>query len=112
MTRMDNQIQLKGAACEIHRNTGSSEDAYGDVIPTWAKQADEYVWLERMQDEILQLEAGVYDANPYKLRLQSTTVAQKFDKVVVGSESYIIQTLRAIPMRTGTSHVEGIGKMI
>lgn len=112
MTRMDNEIQLKGDACEIHRNTGSSEDDYGDVTPTWAKQADEYVWLERMQDEILQLEAGVYDANPYKLRLFSTTVAQKFDKVVVGSVSYIIQTLRAIPMRTGTSHVEGIGKVV
>lgn len=112
MTRMDEKIELKGSAAEIHRNTGSSEDSYGDVIPVWAKQADEYVWVQPMRQEILQLDSGVYDDNPQRLFFKSTSIAQQFDKLVIGAVEYIVQTIRAVPGGTGTSHKIAIGKLI
>lgn len=112
MTRMDDKIELKGSAAEIHRDTGTSEDSYGDVIPVWAKQADEYVWVQPMRQELLKLDTGIYDANDQRLFFKSTTIALQFDKVVIGAVEYIVQTIRDVPGGTGTSHKIAVGKLI
>ena len=107
---MDDKIQLNGDACEIHRDTGSSTDSYGDTTPTWGKVSggDEYVWIhKRRQGGRNPSVAGILDEAEYLGFLYSSTVSWELDMVVVGSVKYRIEKLNEVTgMRNETCHYE------
>jgi hypothetical protein len=110
MTRMDDKIQLYGDACEMHRDTGTVTDNYGDKTPIWGKVSggDEYVWIQKRKLGGREPgPAGILDRAPYIGFLKSSTVSQDLDMVVVGSVKYRIEKLNEVSqIRDEVSHYE------
>jgi len=108
MTRMDIQIQLKGEALTLQRDTGSVEDDYGDVTPVWGDVSlseTEYIWvMKKEQGGNEPGPAGILDEAGYLGLLQSFTEAQELDMVL---STYRIEKLSEVKAANGdTSHYE------
>lgn len=116
MTRIDDKIQLNGDACEIHRDTGSVADSYGDITPIWGKVSggDEYCWIQKPQlGGKVATAAGILDEADRLIFLQSSTVSRDMDMIVVGSTSYVVKKLNEKTMiRNETSHYEALCRLV
>lgn len=114
MTRFDNTIQLKGEAVEIHRDTGSTPDGYGDITPTWGKLADEYAWIQKTKQGGNEPGiAGILDRAPYLIFLKSTTASQDLDMVKTAAGVYYrIEKLNEVTGYSGVSHYEADAKLV
>jgi hypothetical protein len=108
---MDDAIKRNGVALVLHRDTGSTENDYGDTTPTWGAvtlSATEYVWIQNVEP------SGPTGAIPRRIDmasrpafLMSFTEAQELDMIVVGSVKYRIERLREVEQYNGdTSHYE------
>lgn len=110
MTRMDDKIQLNGDACEVHRDTGSVTNTYGDKTPIWGKISggDEYIWIQKRRLGGREASpAGILDEAPYIGFLKSDTAFQNLDMAVVGSVNWRIEKLNEITRtRNEVSHYE------
>lgn len=114
MSRLDVLIEINGAAAEIHRNTGSAFDSYQDIIPSWAKVADEYVWIQdRNKDTVNINEAGREDLAEILAFCLSDSVVQDLDIIKIGSTEYEVRKIVDKTSRGGdTNHKEADVRLI
>lgn len=107
MTRFDDRIQTHGEEVELHRDTGSVTDNYGDTTPVWGKVADEYAWIQkRKQGGNEPGMAGILDVAEYVVFLKSTTSSQDLDMVKTAESIYYrLEKVNDVTMYGGeTSH--------
>jgi hypothetical protein len=115
MSRVDEQIQLKGLPVEIHRDSGATIDGYGDKTPAWAKVADEYVLIQMPRRSLSwdKTEAGVFDTSTRAGFFTSDSVVQERDLVVIGSAKLSVESLTTITGAEGeASHLEAVLRIL